>query len=767
MQIPNVFTMDKWEIKSFLAPIIVIQSMVWLFLIFDYFGFDIPILRPLVSFIYLGLVPGILIIRMLRLHKLDTIESILCTVGLSISFLMFTGFATNLIYPFLGISKPLSILSITMTISVLVTGLILLCYWREKNSIPVSHKTISLINILNSKTLFLLLLPFLSILGAFLVKNYNSNLILMFLMILIVLVILLIAYEIIPDHLYPLAIFTISLSLLYQNSLITDYLWGFDIHAEYYFSNLVISNSYWSSGINADYNSMLSIVMLGPIFSMISGIELKWVFKIIYPLFYSLVPLGMYYIIQKQTNNKIAFLSVLFLISGFTFYSEVLAIAKQQIAELFYIILLLLLIENRMDKMKKSLLFIIFGFSLTVSHYGLSYIFIILLISSWVALFLVENRELVNINAFFLDKNTFSRNMKLLYQKIKVNDTFSANIILLFFIFALTWYLYISGSSVFQSILNIGSHVSTTFIAQFLNPEFSQGLNMIGSKTSSPLHSLTKCFHIISQIAICIGFVAVILGKCRLKFKKEYIAFALFCLMFLVMSILVPYVASSLNVSRIYHISIIVLAPFAVIGFIFSLKLLNKIINRSWNKESFNRSLKLVFLFFSIFLLLNTGFVYEITQIHPNSISLSQNTINKQGDIHDKGQLYNQINTFRQDSLGAQWLAQYIYKKSNSTLIYSDQISKQPLKEYINSTKEGIPIPDYSYPINVTKTGDYVFLGYPNLHYGVTAITPLSELGKPQMNKLEFLDDYHKVYPFLTKVNKIYSNGGCEIYISP
>jgi len=766
MQIPNVLIMDKWEIKSFLTLIIVIQSMVWLFLILDYFGLDIPILRPLVTFIYLSVVPGILLIRILRLHKLDTIELILCTVGLSISFLMFTGFATNLIYPFLGISKPLSILPITLTISLMVTGLIILCYWRENYDIPVSNKTISLIEVLNSKTLFLLLLPFLSILGAFLVKNYNSNLILMLLMVLIVLVILLIAYEIIPAHLYPLAIFTISLSLLYQNSLITDYLWGFDIHAEYYFSNLVISNSYWSSGINADYNSMLSIVMLGPIFSMISGMEPKWVFKIIYPLFYSLVPLGMYYIIKKQTNHKIAFLSVLFLISGFTFYSEVLAIAKQQIAELFYIILLLLLVENRMDKMKKSLLFIIFGFSLTVSHYGLSYIFLILLISSWVALFLVENRELFNINAL-MDKDTFSRNMKLLYQKMKVNDTFSTNIILLFFIFALTWYLYISGSSVFQSILNIGSHVSTTFITQFLNPEFSQGLNIMGSKTSSPLHSLTKYFHIISQIAICIGFVAVILGKCRLKFKKEYIAFALFCLMFLVMSILVPYVASSLNVSRIYHISIIVLAPFAVIGFIFSLKLLNRITKRTWNKENFNRSLKLVFLFFSIFLLLNTGFVYEITQIHPNSISLSQNTINKQGDIHDKGQLYNQINTFRQDSLGAQWLAQYIYKESNGTLIYSDQISKQPLKEYVSSTREGIPIPDYSYPINATKTGDYVFLGYPNLHYGVAAITPLSELGKPQMNKLEFLDDYHKVYPFLTKVNKIYSNGGSEIYMSP
>lgn len=49
-------------------------------------GFDIPILRQIVGFIFLTFVPGVLILRILKIHNIGLIESLLCSVGLSLAF---------------------------------------------------------------------------------------------------------------------------------------------------------------------------------------------------------------------------------------------------------------------------------------------------------------------------------------------------------------------------------------------------------------------------------------------------------------------------------------------------------------------------------------------------------------------------------------------------------------------------------------------------------------------------------------------------------
>lgn len=116
----------------------------------------------------------------------------------------------------------------------------------------------------------------------------------MILIILLAIISLLIAFDkFIPKNLYPLAVFVIAISLLYHNSLISMYIWGWDTHHEYYLSNLVIANPLWVSTIPYAVNAMLSIVMFAPIVSSICNMSLTWVFKIIYPLLFSLVPLGL------------------------------------------------------------------------------------------------------------------------------------------------------------------------------------------------------------------------------------------------------------------------------------------------------------------------------------------------------------------------------------------------------------------------------------------------------------------------------------------
>jgi uncharacterized membrane protein len=197
--------------------------------------------------------------------------------------------------------------------------------------------------------------------------------------------------EFIHKKLYPLAVFAITISLLYHKSLISMYVTGYDIQFEYYLCNLVKINGIWDPTLPMVYNGMLSIVMLAPIYSIILNMGMTWVFKIIYPLLFSLVPLGLYLIFQKQTNDKIAFLACFFFMSLAMSFGEMTALARQEIAELFLVLLILLMIDKNMDKTKRSFLFIVFGISLVVSHYGLSYLYMLCLISSWLILVLVEN----------------------------------------------------------------------------------------------------------------------------------------------------------------------------------------------------------------------------------------------------------------------------------------------------------------------------------------------------------------------------------------
>ena len=108
MQLDNPFQMNDWEIKKFLKVLLAIQLAVWGVIAFDTMGVHIPLMRPLVVLIYLTLVPGIIILRILKLHNLGNIETLLYTVGLSIATLMFTGLVMNTVYPLLGVSGPIS-----------------------------------------------------------------------------------------------------------------------------------------------------------------------------------------------------------------------------------------------------------------------------------------------------------------------------------------------------------------------------------------------------------------------------------------------------------------------------------------------------------------------------------------------------------------------------------------------------------------------------------------------------------------------------------
>ena len=111
-------------------------------------------------------------------------------------------------------------------------------------------------------------------------------------------------------------------------------------------------------------------------------------------MLFALVPLGIFIAVQKQTNDKIAFLSAFFVSLLFTFYSEMPSVARQEIAELFLVLLLVVTVDkyrSREEKKRVYTLYGIFAVSLVVSHYSLAFIYLIYLVIAWLLLFLIDN----------------------------------------------------------------------------------------------------------------------------------------------------------------------------------------------------------------------------------------------------------------------------------------------------------------------------------------------------------------------------------------
>ena len=587
--------------------ILSIQFAVWGLIALDAINIHIPLLRQLICFIYLTFVPGIIIIRILKLHDLGNIKSVLYSAGLSLATLMFVGLFINTVYPIFGILKPLSSIPLILTISLVILFLLLLSYLRDNEYVESNIKEFD--NNYSIIPLILCLIPFLSIFGTYLM-NLNGNNIIQMILLLIIGLMPLIILKWIPERFYSFGIFIISLSLLLHTSLISSYIWGADINTEYIFSNLVLVNSIWNSTIYNDINAMLSIVFLAPTYSTFMNLNLVWIYKIVYPTLFSLVPLGLFIIFKRETNNKIAFLACFFFMSTSVFFNVMPTLARQEIAELFIVLLIILVLDKQMNKIPRSILSLIFGASLIVSHYGTAYIFLFILILA----FLISYIKIPKISKFQHHKN----------------NLIVGSFLLFFIVLASAWYMYVSSSSIFDVGVNLGSNILSSF-TDIMNPQTSQGLYII--QYNFPIfQSIERYLNIIAQFFIGVGILSLIFSKNRFnnKINSEYKLLSISSFIIVAAGIVVPFFASALNSDRLYTITLIILAPFFVIGFLKFFEILNSKVNVILKKKKlidFNKFLPLVSVFLVIFFLFSSAFIYQIFDAQKQgSFSINSNT---------------------------------------------------------------------------------------------------------------------------------------------
>jgi uncharacterized membrane protein len=722
----NVLKLNDIAYRKFTILILTLLMIFWGSVGLSIIGLEIPLIRELSGLIILLFTPGFLILRILKLHDMGNLETLLYAIGLSITTIMFLGFLINLLLPLLGNHNPISFIPLITIINVSIFILMIIGYFRDKEY--VNEYNVDFKPILSAKVLAISLIIFIAIFSALFINLgiYNQNIPKLILIIAISLIFILTAFNNYMDQrLYPYILFASAFSLLLSTSLVSNNLSGYDSQGELYFSSLVLKNSLWNYTLYSDINSMISIVILAPILSIVTKINLTWIFKIIYPLIFSMISLGIYKIVKIQTNSKIAFISAFFFISLATFYTELVFIAREQIAELFLILMILLLVENKLPQLKKTVLFLIFTFSLVVSHYGLSYLYLIILGAFGLVVFLGNTR----LGTFIPGLS----NKKTPLRQEDINKIVTLNFVLLFFTFVFAWYLYVSNSSPLDTVLNIGKHISGSIFSDFLDPNSVQALGIIVAGKNTLLRQIFKLIYYVIPLIIIFGVLFSAFKSNFYKIKKEYKILAIANLFLLFLSLTIPGFSNSLNATRIYQVAMIVLSMFFVIGF---LELLKQLKLRNIISINYINSIRFVSIFCLIFFLFSSGFVYELANDQPSLITLNNKIdypIFSDGDIQ-----------------GAEWLSKNKVNKPVYADIYRALLFDR--FEYGQALKINI-INNRSF--DVTKNS-YIYLGSYN--------TKNNKIFVNNYQNSTIKRDYIDFQSLILNRNEIYNNGGFSVY---
>jgi len=716
--------------------------------------FDIPLLRQVLGFITLTLIPGIFILGVLKLNKnIGVLDRAVLSIALSYSYLIFLGLAINWLYPYLGYSRPLSSSSLIFTVSLSLIALGAFAY--QRGGLPALD--FSFLRLSSREKALLIvpsILPLLSILGTYAVNSKNDNSILMVLLFLIPAYALFLSSirRYAPERVYPITILLTSISLVLILGLRSDHLIGADIHNEYYLFTRTLNEGIWRYTSAEDpifglLEACLCISILPAIYQAVLNIDPELLFKILFPAIFAIAPLAVYSLSRRTLAGFPSMLAALFFMSQLVFLKAAY-FPRTTAAILFFALSLLVVFNDGIDGHVKTALFAIFSLSCILSHYSTAYLFLITLILTWTATrFMLVYKALIGKISKNSDDNATATGLR-----TRIN----MQMILLLAAMIFFWYDLATGGP-----FHFANEFILTIIRnlpELLRPE-SKGAGValalgMGLDLRVIPQVLSFAFSWLTIVLLSIGILSMAVSFIRRKghislsdgswfdikrFDEEFAILSLIAYGSLVASVLLPYIGKGYGMDRIYMQMMTVLSPFFIIGGIRVGKCFNATcthIKCSHIKFPHIRCTHLVLLSVLIpYFLCNTGAMHQLFGIH-QAITLNSD-----------GKVYDELYVHDQETYAAKWLK---CVSRDWTDVYSDFYGTNRL-----TSQGGIQFPIYLKGLieeNSSQGDGYIYIRY----YGAV-----------QRKLLDSREKGHNITDYqwyLANRSLVYSNGGSEIY---
>lgn len=355
-----------------------------------------PQIAPIIgvwNVLFLLFVPGHCLLRLTKLNIKGSVPNIILVVCLSILFIFIVMATISLVSIIVG-ALPIGV-SIHRIVLFLGNLILILIATRWGRRIDWGNK----IRLKEIRPIIpIMVLPSLAVVSTYFLNVFNIISLQIVAVILLASIMPLIAfYGKNRPELCAAGIFSLAFSLLLLHSLISPFIveWA-DLSFEFWAAERVLTNGYWDPTLFNGVNGMLSVSVLPAALSMVSNMGLITIFKVILPALFCLVPIGMFFIFKNVLGERPAFIGIALLLCLPSFYTEMLGLGRQQIAELFLIGLLLVILYGEKSRF---LMVVLLSLGIVTSHYTISLLSIPILASCFLLLFAYKKVFRVEVNS--------------------------------------------------------------------------------------------------------------------------------------------------------------------------------------------------------------------------------------------------------------------------------------------------------------------------------------------------------------------------------
>lgn len=582
---------------------------------------DISLIRTVLTFFCYSILPGFLILSFFpQLISNDDKNIIIIAIGMGIAFFMLNGILINLVLTLFKIDQPLALYNILPIMTIIILLLTVLAYYRGSLVIfKVKKLNINTRSILILTICLSLLVS--TITGRLIMDSGGTNRLLVsnFIFILVFFLFLIRQYGNTINKAYPLSLYFIGLSILLSRSLISNYLFGGDIHAEYQSFTRLLTVLQWDNlFINNQVDACMGITILPVLYQKFLGVDSIIIFKVVLISIIALLPVIVYEMYKNDLGPLYSFITAFFYISQIPFFYLLTGQLRVGISLFFGYLLFYLLFDNLSATVGSKVICITFLLCTILSYYVTPIFFIFMLLLYW-----LFNKTLLHIKKGASIPTSF----------------ILLSLVLIFFYWGQITDVAFSGYVTFAS--NIITNIGNMFIEEMRSPVVH---SIFTYEKTSVLSLIPGFIQRGMLIMIALGVIALVVRPQAYERLSKYriLIFASFLL--LIGEIILPWVSHGYGADRLYLQLLFYLAPVYIVACdaisktVIKLKHINNI---------FKQKLQLVFCVVTISIIfMSSSFLYhELIGIRGREI------LDNQSDVYQRLYIYDS------DVYGARWIS--------------------------------------------------------------------------------------------------------------
>ncbi|HEV3187373.1 MAG TPA: hypothetical protein VGZ04_04915 [Acidimicrobiales bacterium] len=354
-------------------------------------------LVPLPGVVTMLLVPGAVVMSLLKTRPANTAGRLVLAVCLSMMVIMVVGGVASLLGPHLALAHPLNPLPESVIWIVLAVVALVLCAVKDRDPVTWIMEGVRTTNFYS--VLGAALLVVLSVLGAAQLNHTGNNHLAAFATTIDVIV--LVAGVVggwKRSNRWPLStlLYFVSLALLLSTSLRGAHLYGWDIQKEFGIASRTLHAGAWVIPANHDpFASMLSLTVLPAVLHSLVKLRLLAFFQLVVPAILALLPLAMFATVRSVprwvSNGRrvpprpgLAFGVVAgIIVSSVAFSSLLVTITRQAMAVTMLTAIVMVVFDRKMSARHAQIAVGLLVASISFTHYTTSYLVAGTLLIAW------------------------------------------------------------------------------------------------------------------------------------------------------------------------------------------------------------------------------------------------------------------------------------------------------------------------------------------------------------------------------------------------